>query len=92
MGQPQIIEGTSEEIAALLKTGAFAGRSLKLIVAPEEEDLGEGLPAPPNAIRDRPQLDMLLLEGLASPQEAVPDQEWTDLRQEVRDRLMQRNQ
>lgn len=88
----QIIEGTTEEIAALLQEGAFAGRKARLIVDPEEEDFSEPLPAPPDAVRDQAHLETLLLEGIASPKEEVTDQEWVELRREVRERLAQRKQ
>jgi len=42
MAQSQVIEGTSEEIVALLQAGAFAGRKLRVIVETEEEGVVQG--------------------------------------------------
>lgn len=89
MPHPRIIEGTSEEIAVLLQEGTFAGRRLRLIVDPEKENLGDDLPAPPDAVRDQAHIETLLLEGIASGKEEVTEQEWVDLRREVRERLAQ---
>lgn len=41
IAQPQILEGTTEEITTLLRRGAFAGRKLRVIVDPQEELLQE---------------------------------------------------
>jgi len=40
MAQSQVIEGTTEEISALLQTGAFAGQKLRVIVQTGEEEAG----------------------------------------------------
>ena len=91
MARARVIEGTTEEIAALLQEGAFAGRKLRLIVDPEDEDLGEALSEPRGAVRDRAHLEALLLQGIASEKQDVTDQEWVDLRREMRNRLAQGN-
>ncbi len=97
MAELQIFEGTTEDIAKLLQNGAFAGSKLKLIVDPapiaegEEEDLSDSLPDPPNTIRDRAHLEELLLEGINSPKHPVTDQEWIDIRREVRERLAKKS-
>ncbi|MCW3100037.1 MAG: hypothetical protein JWL77_5655 [Chthonomonadaceae bacterium] len=44
MAQSQVIEGTTEEIAALLQTGAFAGQKLRVIVEADEEEANTALP------------------------------------------------
>ncbi len=100
MAELQIFEGTTEDIAKLLQNGAFAGSKLKLIVNPapiektmeeiEEEDFSDSLPDPPNTVRDKAHLEELLLEGINSPMHEVTDQEWVDMRREVRERLAQR--
>ena len=41
MAQPQILEGTTEEITALLRRGNFAGRKLRVIIDSQEELLQE---------------------------------------------------
>ena len=95
MAQAQIFEGTSEDIARLLQDGRFAGRTLRVSVNPleetDEEDYCDTLPDPPDTIRDRAHLEAILLEGINSPKEKVTDQEWIDLRREVRERLAQRD-
>ena len=66
MAQTQVIEGTTEEITALLQTGAFAGQKLRVTAETEEEDLSDPLPDPPKSIQDEAHLEQLLLEGLNS--------------------------
>lgn len=84
VAQAQIIDGTSEEIAALLQQGAFAGQKLRVIVEPEEEeDLAAGLPDPPFTVRDQAHLEELLLEGLKGPFHEFTDAAMEDIRQEV---------
>ena len=92
MAQPQVIEGTSEEISKLLQSGAFAGQTLRVIVDPDEEDLSENLPDPPNTIRDAAHLEELLLAGIASPKHEVTEETWEHIRQEVRKRHAARQQ
>jgi hypothetical protein len=92
MVQAQVIEGTSEEIAALLQAGAFAGQKLRVIVESEEEDFTEDLPTPANTVRDAAHLEQLLLEGLASPVHEVTEETWEAKRQEVRRRHEARQQ
>jgi hypothetical protein len=84
MAQTQVIEGTTEEIAALLQTGAFAGQKLRVTVETEEADFTDTLPDPPNSIRDAAHLEQLLLEGLNSgPAVPMTETEWEDIRREV---------
>ena len=45
------------------------------------------LPAPPFTVRDQEHLVQLLLEGSTGPREPVTEDEWTQLRQELRARL-----
>jgi hypothetical protein len=91
MAQPQVIEGTTEEITILLQTGAFVGRKLRVIVEPEDDDFTDGLPDPPNTIRDQAHLEQLLLEGLNSgPAAPMTDTDWEDIRREVRARAAHR--
>ena len=92
MAQTQVIEGTTEEIAALLQAGAFAGQKLRVIVESEEEDFTDTLPPPPNTIRDETHLEQLLLEGLNSgPAEPMTDTDWEDMRREVHAHVARRN-
>jgi hypothetical protein len=91
MAQTQVIEGTTEEITALLQTGAFAGQKLRVTVETEEEDLIDTLPDPPNSIRDNAHLEQLLLDGLNSgPAAPMPETEWEDIRREVHARTARR--
>lgn len=67
MAQAQVIEGTAEEITALLQTGAFAGQKLRVIVEAEEEETKVALP---NEASDDPrreqlnkQIDALAMKG-----------------------------
>ena len=84
MAQTQVIEGTTEEIAALLQAGAFAGLKLRVIVEAEEEDFTDTLPDPPNSIQDAAHLEQLLLQGLNSgPAVPMKETEWEDMRREV---------
>lgn len=92
MQHQQVIEGTSEEIQALLQSGVFAGQRLWLVVGSIDEDFGDGLPAPSHSVRSQAHLEELLLEALSSPKEEVTDSEWIEMRREVRERLAQRRQ
>ena len=84
MAQTQVIEGTTEEIAALLQAGAFAGQKLRVIVEAEEEDFTDTLPDPLNSIQDAAHLEQLLLQGLNSgPAVPMKEAEWEDIRREV---------
>ena len=83
MAQPLFV-GTVEEL--LERKEEFAGMRLQVYATPEEE-LDAELPAPPLTIRDKAHLEELLLAGVASPKESLTDQEWSDLRREVRERL-----
>ncbi|MGO8671382.1 MAG: hypothetical protein ACLQVD_08485 [Capsulimonadaceae bacterium] len=87
MVQSQVIEGTSEEIATLLQGGAFAGRRMRVIIEPDEEDFTDGLADPPNTVRDAAHLEQLLLEGLASPRREMVDADWQDLNRRARGRI-----
>ena len=92
MAQTQVIEGTTEEIAALLQAGAFAGQKMRVIIEPDEEDFTNDLPTPPNTVRDAAHLEQLLLDGLASPVHNVTEETWEAKRQEVRRRYAARQQ
>jgi len=90
MAKTQIIEGTAQEIAALLQADAFAGLKLRVIVETEEEFAGKHA-EPPHTIRDATHLEQLLREGLNSgPAEPMTDAEWEDIRREVYARAVQR--
>jgi hypothetical protein len=84
MSSLQMIEGTTEEVTALL-TKAFAGRKVRAFVEPETEAAVE-LPDPPNTVRNASQLETLLMEGLASPVRKVTDETWDEMRREVHQR------
>ncbi len=84
---PQVIEGTTEEIATLLQAGAFAGRKMKLIIEPDEEDFTANMPDPLNTIRDAAHLEQLLMEGLASPAREMTAADWQELKRRAQDRL-----
>ena len=80
----QIIEGTTEEVTALLK-GAFAGRKVRAFVDPEENFTAE-FPDPPTTVSDAAHLEQLLVEGLASPARKVTEETWEEMRREVHQR------
>ena len=93
MAQLQIFEGTVEEL--IDRRNEFAGMKLQVFALPEEtteepEDWSELLPDPPNTVRDLAHLEALLLEGLNSPQSPVTEQDWIEIRQEVRRRIAAR--
>ncbi|HZP80489.1 MAG TPA: hypothetical protein VFB21_02510 [Chthonomonadaceae bacterium] len=87
MAQPQIIEGTTEEIVTLLQGGAFAGRKARIIFEPDEEDFTDNLPDPPTAVRDAAHLEQLLLEGLASPAREMTEADWQELHRRAQSRI-----
>jgi hypothetical protein len=86
--QTQVFEGTTEEFATRISD--FAGMQLVVYAVPAPEELGDDLPAPPNAVRDQAHLETLLLEAVASPTEEVRDEEWAEIRQEILMRLPRR--
>jgi hypothetical protein len=86
MAQPLFV-GTLEEL--LERKDEFVGMRLQVYASPDE-DFNQELPLPPLTIRDKAHLEELLLAGLASPKEPVTDQEWSDLRREIRERLAAR--
>jgi hypothetical protein len=88
MAQPLFV-GTVEEL--LERKDEFSGMQLQVYATPEAES-DEELPTPALTIRDKAHLEELLLAGVASPKEPVTDQEWSDLRREVRERLAARKQ
>ena len=87
MAQPQVIEGTTEEIVTVLQGGAFAGRKARVIFEPDEEDFADNLPDPPNTVRDAAHLEQLLLEGLASPAREMTDADWQELHRRAQSRF-----
>ena len=87
MSNQQVLEGTAEEIIALLQGGAFADRQLRVFVVPQEhEDFSDSLPNPPYTVRDQAHLEQLLLAGIVSPKHEVTEETWEQIRQEVRSR------
>jgi len=84
MDNLQIIEGTTEEVTALLSR-AYAGRKVRAFVEPEE-NLTDDLPPQPDTLRDAAHLEQMLLEGLASPTHKVTEETWDEIRREVRQR------
>jgi len=73
MAQPQIYEGTAEEIAAQLRASQLTGR-LKVIVTPEEILLSHGdAPNPADALADfladADRTEFVPGQPLANPQE-----------------------
>ncbi len=92
MAQAQMIEGTAEEITQQLQK-SYAGQKLRVFVEPEEEeDLAAGIPDPPDTIRDKVHLMELLDEGMQGEPQPVTDQEWVNIRQQVRERLARKQQ
>ena len=85
-----VVAGTAGEIAAYLQSGSFGDKQLQLIVPTEEEnneasDLSV-------TFRNQAELEALLLQGLESGESTpMTDQDWEDIRQEVRARAAQRN-
>lgn len=87
MAQPQVIEGTTEEIITLLQGSAFAGRKAKVIIEADEEDFTDGLPDPLDAVRDTAHLERLLLDGLASPAREMTEADWQELHRRAQSRM-----
>lgn len=85
----QVLAGTASEIAGFLQYADLGNRQLTLIVPLEDES--DLLPDPPTTIRGKAHLDALLSEGLASGESTLmTNQNWNDIRQEVRARHAQR--
>lgn len=87
----QVLAGTAIELAEFLRSADFGDRRLTLIVPLQDES--DLLPDPPATIRDKAHLEALLAEGLDSG-EGTPmtDQNWNDIRQDVRARHAQRHE
>jgi hypothetical protein len=62
MAQQQIIEGTSEQIATLLREGRFDGCWLRVTVDPGESDEIEASGELPNSFHNAAQLETLYSE------------------------------
>ncbi len=84
---PQVIEGTIEEIVALLRNSAFAGRRARVVFESDEQDFTSNLPEPTDALRDGVHLNQLLMEGLASPGREITDADWQELRRRAERRI-----
>ena len=84
MNNLQVIEGTTEEVTALLRK-TYAGRKVRAFVEPEE-NLTADLPDPHETLRDAAHLEQALLDGLASPAHKVTEETWDAIRREVRQR------
>lgn len=87
MSLSQVVEGTGEEIAALLQSEAYARRKVRVSIEANEEDFSDNLPDPPTTIHDRAHLEQLLLTGLASPARELTDADWQELHRRAQDRL-----
>ena len=87
MSMPQVIEGTGEEIAAVLNGSAFAGRKMRVVIEPEEADFTDNLPDPPNTVRDAEHLNQLLLDGLRSPSRELSEADWQELHSRAHSRI-----
>jgi hypothetical protein len=86
----QVVVGTAQEIAQYLQSADLGDEQLTLLVP--VKDYSDFFPNPPVTIRDKVHLEELLLEGLCSSDEEVTEQDWIDIRREVRERLAARNQ
>jgi hypothetical protein len=86
MAQRQVIEGTSEEIAAALRSGAFAGRKMRVIIEPDDEDYSDQLADSVDSVQDAEQLEARLLEGLSSPAREMTDSLWQSLHKRTQER------
>jgi hypothetical protein len=86
----QVVAGTAQEIAQYLQSADLGDEQLTLLVP--VKDYSDFFPNPPVTIRDKAHLEELLLEGLCSSDEEVTEQDWIDIRREVRERLAARNQ
>ena len=92
MTQAQMIEGTTEEVTRQMQQ-SYAGQNLRVFVEPEEaEDLAADLPDPPDTIRDKAHLIELLKEGMQGELVAVRQEEWAEIREEVRRRIAAKKQ
>ena len=83
----RLFVGTVEEFVE--RKEEFAGKRLEVFETMDDRST-EGPSTPPHTIRDAAHLEELLLAGIASPKEEVTEQEWVDLRREVRDLLAAR--
>ncbi len=95
MTQTQMLEGTAEEITRKLQQ-SYAGQKLRVFVEPtgveDEEDLAAGIPDPPDTIRDKAHLIEILHEEMQGEPQTVTDQEWVEIRRQVRERLALKKQ
>ena len=86
MTQAQMIEGTTEDVTHQIQQH-YAGQKLRVYVEPEEaEDLTAELPDPPFTVRDKAHLIELLNEGMHGEPEILRQEEWAEIRREVRRR------
>ncbi len=85
-----IVAGTAREIADYLQSGSFGDKQLQLIV-PTAEDRNDTQNLSVT-FHNQAQLEALLLQGIESGDSTpMTDQDWEDIRQEVRARAAQRN-
>ncbi len=85
----QIVAGTAREISDYLQSGSFGDKRLQLIVSTEEED--NDVPNLSVTFHNQAELEALLLQGLEGEGVPMTDQDWEDIRREVRERAAQRN-
>ncbi len=94
MTQARMIEGTTEEVTRQMQQ-SYAGQNLRVFIEPESEeaeDLAAALPAPPDTIRDKAHLVELLQEGMQGEPEPIRQEEWSEIRKEVRSKLALKKQ
>jgi hypothetical protein len=77
----QILEGTWEQVKT--HDAELAGRRVRLIVDPDEEEIAPASPETPYKIRSEQQLFALLREGDAGPFYDVTDKLWDEIRDEA---------
>jgi hypothetical protein len=91
MANPQVIDGTSEQLRLLLDSGAFAGQRLRLIVDPEREDAAPNVAVPPGAITDVSHVEELLLAGIRSGDaDEMTASDWEELHSRLRSAVQRR--
>lgn len=92
MAQPQIIEGTAEEIVTFLQRDAFTGKKMRIIIDADpgdslSEDFSDRLSESPRTVRDMAQLEQILTKGIASPAREMTDKDWSELKRRAHSRI-----
>ena len=80
---PRTLEGTWEEIKS--HETELTGRTVRVIIEPDADELDDELPPPPNTVVNESHLEALLLEGIRSgPATKITVEDWDEIRVEGR--------